>query len=198
VPQPYTIAHLGVIKDYDYSATHKRERLTLWTGPFASVLEGEAYSLPNGDGYMITVDPGGEKVRVACPTPRDDANYVAIDEALRVALNEHYAARHVTTLAKPEPEPVPVYREAVPVPVSETLYRALVVLTEHPRHVERLEEIDPKGLEQAYHARYAYVTETWRTRKPGLDSLSDANELERLRACIAALPNSTVPEPPTR
>jgi hypothetical protein len=43
----------GVMDDYDYTSTHKRERLLIWSGPFASVREGEAYSshrckLPSG------------------------------------------------------------------------------------------------------------------------------------------------------
>jgi hypothetical protein len=96
--KPYQLAHLGVTTDYDYTATHKRERLSLWSGPFSSVREGEAYSLPRGDGYMITLEYGG-KIRVTCPAPRTDENYLEIDEALRVAVNAYFLATHAMTLA---------------------------------------------------------------------------------------------------
>lgn len=78
----------GIMEDYDYNSTHKRERLTLWSGPFASVREGEAYSLPKGDGYMVTLEYG-DKVRVTCPTPRTDKNYIEVDAAINKALNRH-------------------------------------------------------------------------------------------------------------
>ncbi len=78
---------------------------------------------------------------------------------------------------------------------TELLYQALCVLTEDERHVARLREIDPKALEQAYRARYAHVTDMLRTRKPGLDALSEAMELEHLRACLRYL-GADVPEPP--
>ena len=79
--------HYSVAEDYTYNATHKRERLSLWSGAFASTHEGEAYSLPNGDGYMVTLEYGVKGVRVTCPTPRNDENYRAIDEAINAALN---------------------------------------------------------------------------------------------------------------
>lgn len=82
------MTHYGIIEDYDYNATHKRKRLTLWSGPFASVREGEAYSLPKGDGYMVTLEYG-EKVRVTCPVERTDENYQEQDKAFNVALNRH-------------------------------------------------------------------------------------------------------------
>lgn len=78
----------GIIEDYDYNATHKRKRLTLWSGPFASVREGEAYSLPKGDGYMVTLEYG-DKVRVECPVERTNENYIEQDEAFNKALNKH-------------------------------------------------------------------------------------------------------------
>jgi hypothetical protein len=83
------MTHYGVMEDYDYNQTHKRERLTIWSGPFASVLEGEAYSLPKGDGYMITTYHG-DKIRVECPTPRTDENYQKVDKAISDALNQHF------------------------------------------------------------------------------------------------------------
>lgn len=80
------MTHYGIIEDYDYNQTHKRHRLSLWSGPFASIREGEAYSLPKGNGYMVALEYGG-KVRVACPSPRTDENYSEVDEAINKALN---------------------------------------------------------------------------------------------------------------
>lgn len=80
----------GVSTDYDYTSTHKRERLSIWSGPFMSVYEGEAFTLPGGAGYMVTRH-NGDRVRVTCPTPRTDENYTVIDEAINEALN---ARRH--------------------------------------------------------------------------------------------------------
>lgn len=82
------MTHYGIIEDYDYNASHKRHRLTLWSGPFASVREGEAYSLPKGDGYMVTLEYG-EKVRVECPAPRNSENFIEVDKAFNETLNKH-------------------------------------------------------------------------------------------------------------
>ncbi len=78
----------GIISDYDYNLTHKRERLTIWSGSFMSDYEGEAYSLPKNNGYMVNLGYG-DKVRVTCPTPRTDKNYNEVDEAINKALNGH-------------------------------------------------------------------------------------------------------------
>lgn len=80
--------YYGVMKDYDYSATHKRERLTVWSGAFASQYEAVAYSLPKGDGYMLRL--WDKRIRVECPTPRDDTTYEEIDRAINAALNDYY------------------------------------------------------------------------------------------------------------
>lgn len=82
------MTHYGIIEDYAYNATHKRKRLTLWSGPFASVREGEAYSLPKGDGYMVTLEYG-DKIRVECPVERTSENFIEQDKAFNVALNRH-------------------------------------------------------------------------------------------------------------
>lgn len=79
----------GVASDDDYTETHKRERLTVWSGPFSSVYEGVAFTLPKGDGYMVTTY-NGDKVRVVCPTPRTDDNFQAVDDAIASALRAHY------------------------------------------------------------------------------------------------------------
>ncbi len=85
------MTHFGLIEDYDYNATHKRKRFTIWSGPFASVREGVAYSLPKGDGFMVTTEYGG-KIRVTCPVERTDANYKEQDKAFNDALNEHFSS----------------------------------------------------------------------------------------------------------
>jgi hypothetical protein len=79
----------GVTTDYEYSSTHKRERLLVWSGPFASVFEAQAYSLPKQDGYMLTTYHGA-KIRVSCPCPRTDENYPEVDNALTNALRVHF------------------------------------------------------------------------------------------------------------
>jgi hypothetical protein len=78
----------GIIEDHDYNSTHKRKRLTLWSGSFMSDYEGEALSLPKGDGYMVNLGYG-DKVRVECPVERTDANYQEQDKAFNDALNKH-------------------------------------------------------------------------------------------------------------
>lgn len=94
VPLVCTVNHndwsimYGVAKDYEYSATHKRERLTLWSGAFMSEYEGEAYSRPKGNGYIITRYTG-ERLPVWCPVGFTDENYDEIVKALRNALEIH-------------------------------------------------------------------------------------------------------------
>lgn len=83
------MTRFGVIEDYDYSQTHKRHRLTIWSGSFMSDYEGEAYSLPKGNGYMVSLGYGG-KVRVSCPAPRNADNWVQVDEAINAALNAYF------------------------------------------------------------------------------------------------------------
>lgn len=83
------MTHFGIIVDEEYNATHKRNRITVWSGPFASVLEAEGLSLPKGDGYMLTTYHG-DKVRVECSVERTDENYQEQDAAINKALNEHF------------------------------------------------------------------------------------------------------------
>lgn len=87
----------GVATDYEYTATHKRERITVWSGAFYSVFEAEGYSLPGGRGYMLTTY-NGDKVRVTCAAPRTEANYLEADSAVSAALTEHYASIGAVTL----------------------------------------------------------------------------------------------------
>lgn len=80
----------GITEDYDYNATHKRTRITVWSGPWSSTWEADGFSLPKGDGYMLTTY-NGDKVRVSCPLRGDD-NYREVDAAISEALAAHYAA----------------------------------------------------------------------------------------------------------
>lgn len=83
------MTHYGVSTDYEYSADHKRQRITVWSGSFYGVFEADGLSLPNDAGYMLTTY-NGEKVRVACPAPRNEDNYQEVDAAVSAALNAHY------------------------------------------------------------------------------------------------------------
>jgi hypothetical protein len=80
----------GVTSDYEYNATHKRDKIRVWSGAFFSVFEAEGYSLPGGDGYMLTTY-NGDKVRVTCPARRNGDNYRKVDAAVSAALRAHYA-----------------------------------------------------------------------------------------------------------
>lgn len=79
------MTYYGVRSEYDYNETHKRDCITVWSGPFASTLEAIGYSLPKGDGYMLHLVHGG-KVRVTCPAPRTDETFEEIDAAINEAL----------------------------------------------------------------------------------------------------------------
>lgn len=85
------MTRIGITEDYDYNETHKRHRLELWSGGFMSDYEGEAYSLPKKDGYMVTLDHmlWSEKIRVTCPCPRDDDNYQEVDRLINEAIHAH-------------------------------------------------------------------------------------------------------------
>lgn len=87
----------GITQDYEYSATHKRDRLMIWSGPFFSVFESEAYTLPKADGYMLTTY-NGDRVRVSCPAPRNEDNWQEVDKALGEALEAHYKAIGATSV----------------------------------------------------------------------------------------------------
>lgn len=89
----------GVTTDYEYSATHKRERINVWSGSFFSTWEAEGYSLPRGDGYMLTTY-NGDKVRVSCPAPRTDENFRVVDAAISDALTKHHEQRGAVTVGR--------------------------------------------------------------------------------------------------
>jgi hypothetical protein len=70
----------GVATDYEYNKTHKRDRITVWSGQFCDTWEASGLSLPSG-GYML-VTFTGDKLKVKCPSPRTDANYQEVDAAV--------------------------------------------------------------------------------------------------------------------
>ena len=78
----------GIATDYEYSATHKRQRLIVWSGSFMSTFEGDALSLK--DGFMVTTY-NSDKVRVTCPSVRNETTYREVDDAISAALDAHYA-----------------------------------------------------------------------------------------------------------
>lgn len=77
--------HYAIATDYDYNRTHKRHRVTIWSGAYCSDFEGQGDSLPNRDGYSLTMNDG-RKLRVACPCPRTQDNFVEVDLAITLAL----------------------------------------------------------------------------------------------------------------
>jgi hypothetical protein len=81
--------HIGV-RD-EYAPKFGRQCLTLWSGVFLSDFEGTATELPGHDGFMISTEYHGD-VRVSCPSPRTDKNYLQVDEALEAAVRELLAA----------------------------------------------------------------------------------------------------------
>lgn len=90
------MTHYGIMTDYEYSSTHKRQRLTVWSGSFCESLEGEALSLPSG-GFVVTAY-NGDKVRVSCPSPRTDANYMEVDAAIGDAMRAYETTRGSVSL----------------------------------------------------------------------------------------------------
>jgi hypothetical protein len=68
----------------EYAPMFGRQRLTLWSGAFASDYRGHATELPNGGGFMVTI--GTRKLRVKCASPRTDLNYAAVDAAIQLAI----------------------------------------------------------------------------------------------------------------
>lgn len=72
----------------EYEPKMGRQALTLWSGGFADQYEGSAWELPNHDGFMVTLEYRG-KIRVACESPRTDANYLRVDHAINAAVSRH-------------------------------------------------------------------------------------------------------------
>lgn len=82
----------GVTTDYDHSADRKRDYIDVWTGQWMGSYEARGVSLPKGDGYMLTTY-SGDKVRVTCPTPRDETTYQEVDAAINAALQDYHDQR---------------------------------------------------------------------------------------------------------
>lgn len=87
----------GIATDYEW--TGKRDRLIVWSGSFMSTFEAEGIELPKGDGYMLTTYNDGDKVRVTCPTPRNEHNYLEVDAAINSAMNDYEAKRRSVKLS---------------------------------------------------------------------------------------------------
>ena len=96
------MTNYGISVDSEYNTTHKRERISVWSGQFMGTWEADGYSLPGRNGYMLTTY-NGDKVRVTCPM-RDDSTYQEVDAAISSALNAHYAKTGTTTVLGNSPE----------------------------------------------------------------------------------------------
>jgi hypothetical protein len=69
----------------EYAPKFGRQTLTLWEGGFMSSFVGWAHELPKHNGFMVTL-ANGQKIRVDCPAPRNDANFQQVDESIRSAV----------------------------------------------------------------------------------------------------------------
>ena len=76
----------------EYAPKFGRQRLTLWSGAFASSFAGWAVELPGHDGFMVELDYSRGKKRVTCEAPRDDDNWQRVDKAINEAAKEIEAA----------------------------------------------------------------------------------------------------------
>lgn len=83
------MTNYGITEDYEYTATHKRAAIDVWSGPFFHTWEARGLSLPGGAGYMLTTY-NGDKVRVETGALRGGQNYRAVDSAISLALNNHH------------------------------------------------------------------------------------------------------------
>jgi hypothetical protein len=102
------MTNYGVMTDHDYPG--KRERITVWSGPWAGVFEAEGYSTSRG--YVLTTY-NGDKVRVTCPSPRTEENYAEVDAAIGAALNAHHEERGAKTATDADqPMPAPDLAES--------------------------------------------------------------------------------------
>jgi hypothetical protein len=80
------MSKFSVATDYEYNKNHKRDCVTVWSGAFCSVWEATGLSLPSG-GYMLRTF-SGKKIRVTCPSPRTDENYLQVDAAISAAMEK--------------------------------------------------------------------------------------------------------------
>ena len=82
------MAKFSVATNYEYNKTHKRDAITVWSGPFCQEFEASGIALPGNRGYMLTLY-GGKKLRVECPCPRTEENYAEVDAAIDAAMEQH-------------------------------------------------------------------------------------------------------------
>jgi hypothetical protein len=87
------VRHYGFTEDYERNERTKLHHMEVWSGAFMSDFEGWADELPKRNGYMITLDWMRGKVRVACPSPRNDDNWREVDEAINKAMNDYYESK---------------------------------------------------------------------------------------------------------
>lgn len=81
------MSKFSVATDYEYNKTHKRDAISVWSGPFCSTWEATGLSLPGNRGYMLHLYGGG-KLRVDCPAPRTEENYLEVDAAISAAMEK--------------------------------------------------------------------------------------------------------------
>lgn len=77
----------------EYAPRFGRQNLTIWSGGFASDMEGWAQELPGHDGFMVTLEFSRGNVRVECPAPRNEENFEEVDDAIAKAIREFLAER---------------------------------------------------------------------------------------------------------
>jgi len=118
-----------VSSDYKYNLTHKRDRILVWSGAFCDNFEGVGYSLPKGNGYMLTLD-FSDKIRVACPTPRTAKNYETIDDAVNAAIN---AARGAIATREQKEPPLSTWARRFDIPVADAKLLQAQMRTRHAR-----------------------------------------------------------------
>lgn len=86
------MTNYAVATNYDES-TAKRERITVWSGVFASDFEADGYANHGARTYSLTTY-AGDKVAARLPegitAPRTGDNFQQIDQAISDALNAHY------------------------------------------------------------------------------------------------------------
>jgi len=70
----------------EYAPTFGRQHLTLWSGGFMSDFEGWADELPGHNGFMVSLSYGADTYRLECESPRDDSNWMRVDDAIRKAV----------------------------------------------------------------------------------------------------------------
>lgn len=83
---------IAVANDYNYSRTHKRQRLTLWLGDgTAATYIGEAFNRPKGWTLYLDLRVRTEVVRLDTEhADRTDTNFRALDKLIEEAVEKHY------------------------------------------------------------------------------------------------------------